>query len=469
MPVVVAAVGVGMTFVLSTVVMDQVPDTLLLAAALLIAFAGGVALLGAPQAFSAVRAMPRQVILAAAGGIAAFWAAPLLVLSQRASDAPSGAVVLFLTSALWGVLAACTWRVDIAKKGSYLSAVGALASAVGAAAILANWERPSSFSPFVKFPVQEVLIVVAGGIFVAGSIVLVRAARVLGPRTGALVALAAAAVVAGIVAAPSVGGSAGELSRLSAEFVLLGVGTYALAWGWVTTSESRGVALSAPVLLVAPTLVTLLSVLERTTGVYGPNPILWKGALPGAALCLAGAVLVSVSHDTGTAQRVNSRHPQLLTAVRWVSAAALAAGLIGLGLPALRAHSVGTIPQPFEATWAMRGFEAATGWLPVAAALVVFAASSLAPSRASRTALTLAALTALVAACGYPFLLDTPLHTWNNWIPSDVQQTYGTEYARFSVQVIVSPAGIAATVASALSAVALLVSTFWSVPTEDRS
>ncbi|MEI8082766.1 MAG: hypothetical protein WCI74_13080, partial [Actinomycetes bacterium] len=33
----------------------------------------------------------------------------------------------------------------------------------------------------------------------------------------------------------------------------------------------------------------------------------------------------------------------------------------------------------------------------------------------------------------------TTLHTWNQWIPATVQQTYGTEYARLSVEAIVDP------------------------------
>jgi hypothetical protein len=153
--------------------------------------------------------------------------------------------------------------------------------------------------------------------------------------------------------------------------------------------------------------------------------------------------------------------------VRWGAVVALAVGVAGLALPALRAHSIGSMPQPFEVTWAMRGFEAAASWLPVAAALIVLSASVLAPSRIGRGALVLAGLTALIAAVAFPFLLDTPLHTWNNWIPSDVQQTYGTEYARFSVQVIANPASVAALAVSTVSAIGLLVSSLWIAPAKD--
>jgi len=218
-------------------------------------------------------------------------------------------------------------------------------------------------------------------------------------------------------------------------------------------------------LLLAPALLTLLSVLERMTGVYGPNPIVWRGALPGAALCIAGAVLCSMSGAPASSP-VTRRRWGLNTA-RWAAGSALLIGIVGLASPALQATSVGVLPRPFEVTWAMRGFEVAASWLPVAAALVVLSAALLAPGRVSRAALVVAGITALIAAFAYPFLLDTPLHTWNNWIPSDVQQTYGTEYARFSVKAIMNPAAVAATVASAVAACALMVSALWIAPPED--
>jgi hypothetical protein len=152
---------------------------------------------------------------------------------------------------------------------------------------------------------------------------------------------------------------------------------------------------------------------------------------------------------------------------RWSALTALLLGAVGLWLPALRAHSVGVLPRHFEVTWAMRGFESAASWLPVAGALVVLSAATLAPTRISRWAIVWAGITALIAAAAYPFLLDTPLHTWNNWIPSDVQQTYGTEYARFSVQVIMNPAALAALALSTVSAFMLMVSALWIAPTED--
>jgi hypothetical protein len=51
-----------------------------------------------------------------------------------------------------------------------------------------------------------------------------------------------------------------------------------------------------------------------------------------------------------------------------------------------------------------------------------------------------------------PLLAATTLHTWNSWIPAEIQQTYGTEYARLSVSAIVDPVRVAAMALAALSA-----------------
>jgi drug/metabolite transporter (DMT)-like permease len=502
---VVAAAGVGVTFVLSTVVMDQVPDSVLVAVVTLIAAVMGLVLLGVKDAVAAARSSREDLVRAAAGGVAALWAAPFLVLIQRASDAPSGAVVLFHTTALWGVILAGVWWIESARvqkwlsrgtaeesaplasavRATWLAPVAAVASAVGSAGVLANWERPSSFSPFIKYPAQEVLMLVAGLVFVAGSLLIVRSLRSLAPRTAALAALVAAAATAAIVALPAAAGSLGSLQRLSAEFVLLGVGAFALAWGWVGAISAFGVARSSAVFLVAPALLTLLSVLERATGVYGPNPILWQGAITGAALCVTGAGTVLAARTTtpprpelGTEGAAEKPAPaffatvpafMMLKTARVLGAVAAVAALAGMFLPALRATSVGSMPVPFQATWAMRGFECASPWVAFAGAAVAVAASLLAPTKLSRPALVLALLTVAAAAFAYPMLLDTPLHTWNNWIPSDVQQTYGTEYALFTVEVITNLASMVAIVAAAAGATALLASAVLrATPVEDH-
>lgn len=462
----VAAVGFVLFYVMSTVVMDQVRDSVLVALATVTAAAIALAVYGRVSLFEAVRENGSAAALAAAGGVAILWLAPLIVLSQRASDAPSGAVVLFHTTALWGVIAAFSWWVRTGPKATYLAAAGAVASAVGAAGVLANWERPSSFSPFIKYLQPELLIVAAGLVFVAGAYALVAAARKLDTGAVLVVSTGAATVLSLVLAGPALGSSLPSVSRLSTEFILLGVGAYAIAWGWSRSVVSLGVARSASTLLVAPALTTVLSVLERVTGVHGPDPIQWGGAMPAAVLCVTAAAVTLLASAEG---RGAQYRPHALRAAVALSAAAAVAAAVGLALPALRARSVGTLPVYFEAEWVMRGFQSAAGWLPFAGAAVVLAAAVLA-SRGSGVYATMAAsLVGFVTAWAYRPLLQTPLHTWQNWIPSDVQQTYGTEYALFSVETITSPVSIVAVVLTALAAALLLLSIVRFAPVEDDS
>jgi hypothetical protein len=72
-------------------------------------------------------------------------------------------------------------------------------------------------------------------------------------------------------------------------------------------------------------------------------------------------------------------------------------------------------------------------------------------TRGVGSALIAAAVTLAMA----PFLADTTLHTWNNWIPAMVQQTYGTEYARFGVETVSHPVRTLAVVLTGVAIAAL--------------
>ena len=54
-------------------------------------------------------------------------------------------------------------------------------------------------------------------------------------------------------------------------------------------------------------------------------------------------------------------------------------------------------------------------------------------------------------------LLGTTLHTWNRWVPAEVQQTYGTEYARLTVTAHIEPVRVAAAVLVLIAAVLLTI------------
>jgi hypothetical protein len=106
---------------------------------------------------------------------------------------------------------------------------------------------------------------------------------------------------------------------------------------------------------------------------------------------------------------------------------------VALFTPALTARSQGGLEGGFDATWAMFGYEAAASWLVLAAAGLAVAAALVALQTRRAIDWAPSAVAALVCAVASLPLAATTLHTWNRWVPADVQQTYGTEYSTFSV------------------------------------
>ncbi|MEI8081694.1 MAG: hypothetical protein WCI74_07605, partial [Actinomycetes bacterium] len=187
-----AVMGAMTWFILSTVVMDLAPDAVIVGGSSLVAFAI-LAATGGWRILVRWRELDGQTLwFALIGGALAFWAAPLIVLSQRASDAPSGADTLFLTTTVWGVLVVLGAYLVAGERPALTGAAGAVCSAAGAAGLLASWEYPSSFSPFAKFPVREALMLAAGLLFTAGAISLAQAARRVGARGAATIGLGSA-------------------------------------------------------------------------------------------------------------------------------------------------------------------------------------------------------------------------------------------------------------------------------------
>lgn len=449
---VLASAGATAWFVLSTVAMDQVPDLVLLGVSLLIAAAIRLSLRsrGVSVVFTSFR---REALLAAAGGVLAFWAAPLIVLAQRATDAPSGADVLFFSTVGWALL--CAVGAFLVREGrpAARSLAAALVSVAGAAALLANWERPSSFSPFAKFPVQELWMLAAGVLFVAGGIAIAGATRRVGLTHSVTIALAAAGLVGALGATPFIVDSVPTVVRMSTGFILMGVAMAAFATGWTSLQSTLGIGRAGIPLMLAPVSVTALFALERATGVFGPSPFQLNGVLAGGAVCVAGAVALWLSEPSSL--RVTASHSVLRRAGEGAAVLAVLVSAMSLALPALRATSEGIVPQEFSVTWLMVGAESAAGWLPMAAALLVCAAAWDSRKQWDIRGIGSALIAAALALAATPFLADTTLHTWNSWIPAMVQQTYGTEYARFGVEAVSHPVRILAVVLTGVAIAAL--------------
>ena len=138
-----------------------------------------------------------------------------------------------------------------------------------------------------------------------------------------------------------------------------------------------------------------------------------------------------------------------------VSAVACGLGIAQLATPALDAVAQGGTGAPFHAAWMMLGSESAVGWLAFAAPWLVLSAVLAAAYRAPLATWGSAVGAAVVCLIATLPLRDTTLHTWNRWVPADVQQTYGTEYSRLVTSAHFDPVRAGTVFATALAIVVL--------------
>lgn len=447
-----ATSGAAASFVVTTVVMDTMPDTVLVGLSALVAFLAAMMAYYRADLVTLVRRSDRTALLwAVGGGLLAFWAAPLLALSQRASDAPSGADSLFMTTTAWGLVVALVALAVREARPSVTAFTGALASAAGTAGLLASWERPSSFSPFAKFPTREGLMLLAGVLFALGVFALARSMRRVGPRAAVLFGLAAAAMAGTLVALPSLPSALAEKAPLSS-CVYLGAFAALFAIGIAHTVAGGGASRASVALLGAPLAVMVFSLGEQFRAVYGPSPVAWRAAIAGLVVLMAGAVTVWLAEKPASDSQVPIKAAALPLAV---ASAAAVLGVAQLAMPALSALAEGGTEQPFRANWTMVGAEAASGWLVLAAALLSLSAAVAWWRGRSLTTWGSAAVTALLCGGAAIPLSATTLHTWNRWVPADVQQTYGTEYSRLVIEAQTDPVRVATMALTALAVVVL--------------
>lgn len=428
-----ALIGAAGLFVTTTVAMSRLADSVIIAAvcaggALLVAITSG-------RSSSKLLAADRNALLrAAAGGVATFMAAPLIALSQRASDAPPGSEVLFFTTTAWGlVLLAGTAAV---RRTGFASITGAAMASLGGAALLASWERPSSFSPFVRFADRELGMLLAGVVFVAGALAIHASLGALGRRRAALVATASAATAALIVALPGIVSGTGALQSSAGLLVALALmgGLYAVSA--IRLLDSFGPGSVGAVLLAVPAALTGLTFIERAISIAGPDPIVWPSAIAGMALTFLGIVALCFMRllPDGEARSAHSSFKPVVFGS--IVAVAVAIGTLFTG--AMAAEVTGAFGDTYHASWTMIGAETGAGWLPVVLALLVFGAAW----QLQRTRYRAAAVGSIAALFGittYPWLASLPLRTATRWIPADVQQTYGTEYARLTFEPLHEP------------------------------
>lgn len=411
------------------------------------------------------------------GGAILGGAVPLVYVMNQYSDAPSGTLVLFWTTVLPGALlvVAGAWLNGVRRLA--LAASLALLATFSAAGVLGNWERPSSFSLLAKHVPEQLALAGGSALFVAVVAALAWLGRAYGWRFVALFA-GGGSILAGFGLIALSDDPSGAFNAVLSPLTLM----FALAYALVTLGSlfalvrGSGAAPGAG-LAIVPSAMSLLIFVEAARGAFGPEPILrapvaWSSAAALAAL-LAAAVAESwrEAHAAGTqsdlaggaaeAHRSLSERPvpcantKVLSVLRVAAPAGTVLAGVGMAVAALDVSVQGryTDAARFSANFVMRGWETVGGWMALAMTLVVVA---LVMVRRAPIVQVLAGIAVAVAALTWKVAGTTPLHTWVTWVPAEVQQDYGTEYARIAfapAAVWFQMAAVAVAIAVALFAI----------------
>ncbi len=308
---------------------------------------------------------PRTMLVSLVLGAFGLFGAPYIVYLHRYSDAPPGSEILFLTTAAWAaILVLLTLR---RRPSDIVMFAGALLVLGGVAGIVGNWERPSSFSPFIRYVAEERWMLLAG---VAWALLWQQLGRA--KERGDIDGVAVPAAVGGMLAAALTLFARATESNIPAAlahggFWLFSVAAAAAGAAMLLALRSGGVRAVAAAVGLPAVALTALTLIEQATGAFGPQPILLIPAVAGAVVTLAGAALIGM--PDGAPVRPSAARLCRLAAP--VSAAAVLAGMIGLALTALQGHATGlrTSGAAFDATFVLRGFEVVGPWIAVGLAL----------------------------------------------------------------------------------------------------
>lgn len=408
-----------------------------------------VTALGGMAGIAATAGLPRRgeiaalgrngTIAAALSGAAGLAVAPILVMANRHTDAPSAGEVIFFTTAAWALVTVLAGVAFSRPRGAGVLLVSAVTATVAVALLVASWEFPSSFSPFVKFPRQDAALLLAGAGWAAFSVGLARVpatSRRAAAWVGATAALAVAVVAA--LSAPAT--IASSFVSTGTSLALYAVSAGVLVAGWFSVVGRFGAVRAGATLFLPPVLITVVS--AAVGDAMGGQPMLLGRALAASALAVV-AVAVLVVPTRGATARGWHR-----TAL-FGGALTLALAVAGLAVDTVWA-SVATLANSgadaYSAAWSLAGWESGGGWLAFCAAVALLAAA-----RETWRPVVVG----LASAMAYPVLRAVPLHTWTTWMPARVQQDFGTEYARLTFEAMPAAVQAGAVIAAALGLAAV--------------
>jgi drug/metabolite transporter (DMT)-like permease len=353
-----------------------------------------------------------------------------LQLAERSSFAPSGSDIVFLltTTTFFALSVSFLFKKEDVTLGKL---VGCVTSLLGVVALVANWEYPSSFAPFVLFPNAEFLVLLSS---VALALFMLLDHKLLKtyPSTvlTALVLWIATIVMFAVVI------FTGNLSHLREvpfdgwqTFITVGIiGIFLPTLFLNDLLKSVGMAKSSSAFLLLPVIITSMISIEKALGLaLMETPFKW-GMVAAASIIIAiGVVAVWVGSS-----RVNGRFQGNTSYfLMFIALAAFALSAVALFFPFKFSTINGTLDsgQPYHSTWYTYVYSSVGGYLSIILALIcVVIAFQLLRNRYSlQRALAWSFYCAIIIGA-VSLVGHTQLFNWNLSIPAEVQHALGTPY-----------------------------------------
>ncbi len=323
---------------------------------------------------------------------------------------------------------------------------------ISAAGVLGNWERPSSLSLLTRFTAEQLTIGGAGLLWAAAVCVLGYLARRHGwAPVGKWVA------ASGVVGAVILSATQGGLGAIVATPVTVWV--HAVCAGAVfvltiTLASTGRLATAGTAMAFAPAFMSLLTLVEVAVGMLGPRPILVEPVMWASAAGIVAAVVAASVETTEVAAGESEFHsgpPPVRLSLAIAAGFAVLLAVVGMFSPGVAASVRGTFSggEAFAADFVLSGWRTVGGWLALSSAGI---ALGMATGRLHHRAVLASSGATLVAGAAWFALRYTPLHTWMSWIPAEIQQDFGTEYAHIVFSGLILPWQAAALVLSAVVA-----------------
>lgn len=357
---------------------------------------------------------------------------------NRYSSGPSGADTVFFltTAALFAVVLGFINK----ERAGWGGAIGVAIALAGGIMVLANWERPSSFSPFAIFPTEELLLLVSAFGLALFASTGKRLTERYDPEILLTVALWGVTIVAAVALWPT--------------RVIFTLGTLSLEW-WILASAIGILCLATPLLnllkavkqvkvlsavsavCLMPALITSLIVAEKLSGYASlPTPFIVAPVIAGTTVILIGISLVwclaPCQAPMEVVDEATSQKPSILSSLLLVLALAQTAwSVIALFFTVKSTAITGTLDSgaAYSAVIRTPGYNTIAGVIMViAGAAAVLAAYDLYSRKSSPGKTVIWAGVSAVLVASTFFSGKANIVFWSSSIPAEIQHAMGSAY-----------------------------------------